>query len=345
VDLEGAGIRFVPWRSATRSWNPIADVRALAELAGILARGRYDIVHTHNAKPGVIGRPTARALGVPCVVNTVHGFDARPDDSLLKRSAFMGLEWFAAQFSHQELYQGVEDRRRARRLGMLRKGKGVFIGNGTDLAAFDPVLVSSEALIRLRRDFGFSDETLVVGTIGRLVGEKGYRELFAAARRVRERAPHVRFLAVGQEDPSKADRITHQEMRRAGPDVLFAGWRDDVRDLIALMDVFLLPSWREGVPRSAIEAAAMGKAMVLSDIPGCRQVARDEHEALLTPPRDDEALGAAIFRLVLDPDLRQRLGTAARSRALVRFDERRVIGAILEEYERVLSKWPARRAA
>ena len=101
---------------------------------------------------------------------------------------------------------------------------------------------------------------LVVGTIGRLVAEKGYREFFDAARRIRGEDPRVRFLAVGDPDPSKADALRAGELRAAGVDVVFTGWRDDVRDLLGLMDVFVLASWREGMPRSAIEAAAMGTA-------------------------------------------------------------------------------------
>lgn len=334
--VEAEGVRHIAWRNATRAWDPFADVRAFAELVGILRRERFDLVHTHNAKPGVMGRIGARLAGVPCVVNTVHGFDARPDDPVLRRLAFMGAEWVAARFSHLELYQGEEDLARARRLWMVDGRKGVFLGNGTSLSRFDPSAVTPTRLTALREELGLAPEELVVGTIGRLVGEKGYRELFEAARVMRSRHPKVRFLAVGESDPARADAITRAEMEAAREDVVFTGWREDVPELLALMDVFVLASWREGVPRSAIEAAAAGRVLVLSDIPGCRQVARHGVEGFLVPPRDSARLAEAIAALLDDLALRERMAEAARARALERFDERRVVATVFEAYAKVL---------
>jgi glycosyltransferase involved in cell wall biosynthesis/ribosomal protein S18 acetylase RimI-like enzyme len=341
--LEAAGIRHLPWRNATRSWNPAADVRALAELVALLRRERFDLVHTHNPKPGVLGRVAARLAGVPLVVNTVHGLYATPEDRLGKRAAVLGLEWLAGRCSDLELYQSEEDLRWAGRLRLGRKGRSHLLGNGTDLGRFDPAVIPPERVAALRRELGMPADALVVGAVGRLVAEKGYRELFAAARAVRQADPRVRFLAVGAPDLEKADAIDQAELGRAASDVLVTGWRDDVRDLLAVMDVFVLASWREGMPRSAIEAAAMGRAMVLTDIRGCREVARHDREALLVPPRDPDALAAAISRLAADPALRDRLGTAARRRALERFSEAQVAERVVEHYRR-LACGPAGRA-
>jgi glycosyltransferase involved in cell wall biosynthesis/ribosomal protein S18 acetylase RimI-like enzyme len=333
--LEAAGIRFLPWRNATRSWNPVADVRALAELVALLRRERFDLVHTHNPKPGVLGRVAARLAGVPLVVNTVHGLYATPGDRLRKRAAVLGLEWLAGRCSDLELYQSEEDLGWARRLRLARKGRSHLLGNGTDLGHFDPALVPPERVAALRRELGLPADALVVGAVGRLVAEKGYRELFAAARAVRQADPRVRFVAVGAPDLDKADAIGQAELARAAEDVLVTGWRDDVRDLLAVMDVFVLASWREGMPRSAIEAAAMGRALVLTDIRGCREVARADREALLVPPRDPDALAAAISRLAADPALRRRLATAARRRALERFGEAQVAERVVDHYRRL----------
>jgi glycosyltransferase involved in cell wall biosynthesis/ribosomal protein S18 acetylase RimI-like enzyme len=333
--LEAAGIRVLPWRNATRSWDPVADARALAELVALLRRERFDLVHTHNPKPGVLGRVAARLAGVPLVVNTVHGLYATPEDKLGKRAAVLGLEWLAGRCSDLELYQSEEDLRWARRLRLARKGRTHLLGNGTDLGRFDPAQVPPERVAALRRELGLPADALVVGAVGRLVAEKGYRELFAAARAVRQADPRVRFVAVGAPDLEKADAIGQAELARAAGDVLVTGWRDDVRDLLAVMDVFVLASWREGMPRSAIEAAAMGKALVLTDIRGCREVARHDREALLVPPRDPGALAAAISRLAADPALRDRLGAAARRRALERFSEAKVAERVVEQYRRL----------
>jgi glycosyltransferase involved in cell wall biosynthesis/ribosomal protein S18 acetylase RimI-like enzyme len=334
--LAAAGIRHLPWRNATRAWNLRADLRAAVELWSLLRRERFDLVHTHNPKPGVIGRVAARLAGVPVVVNTVHGLYATPDDPFGKRAAVLGLEWLAARCSHLELYQSEEDLRWARRLRLARAGRSELLGNGTDLDRFDPALVGVERVAELRRELGLPGDALVVGMVGRLVAEKGYRELFAAAGAVRRADPRVRFLAVGAPDLDKADAITEAELERAGGDVCFAGWRDDVRDLLAAMDVFVLASWREGMPRSAIEAAAMGKPLVLTDIRGCREVARHDREALLVRPRDQEALAAAILRLAGDPALRERLAAAARRRAVERFSEAAVADRVVGQYRALL---------
>jgi glycosyltransferase involved in cell wall biosynthesis/ribosomal protein S18 acetylase RimI-like enzyme len=333
--LQAEGIRHLPWRNATRSWNPVADVRALAELVALLRRERFDLVHTHNPKPGVLGRVAARLAGTPLVVNTVHGLYATPEDRLRKRAAVLGLEWLAGRCSDLELYQSEEDLAWAGRLRLARKGRSHLLGNGTDTGFFDPAQVPPERAAALRRELGLPADALVVGAVGRLVAEKGYRELFAAARAVRQADPRVRFLAVGTPDLDKADAISEAELAAAAGDVLVTGWRDDVRDLLAVMDVFVLASWREGMPRSAIEAAAMGKALVLTDIRGCREVARHDREALLVPPRDPGALAAAISRLAADPALRERLAAAARRRAVERFSEQDVAERVVAHYRRL----------
>ena len=336
-DLRTEGIRHIAWRHATRAWDPFADALALAELVRIFRRERFDLVHTHNPKPGILGRIGARLAGVPFVVNTVHGFYATPDDPLSKRLPVMALEWLAARFSDLELYQSAEDLGWARRWRFTSRANSVLLGNGTDLARFDPVTTSDKQIAQARGTLGVREGELVVGTVGRMVREKGYREFFAAARRVRQMLPHVRFVAVGGRDPDKRDAIRQEELAGARDDVVFVEWRTDIPLLLASMDIFVLASWREGLPRSAIEAAAMGKAMVLTDIRGCREVARHGVEGILVPPRDAERLSQAILALARDPELRRRLGKAARSRALERFDELQVTDNVVARYRDLLT--------
>lgn len=339
-DLRAEGIEHVAWRNATRAWSPGADVRAFVELIRIFRRGRFDVVHTHNPKPGLMGRIAARIAGVPVVVNTVHGFWTTPDDAVSRRAPVMALEWLAARFSDAELYQSGEDLRWARRLRIAPERRQHHLGNGTDLTVFDPSAVDPKRLRALRTELGIPKDAPVVGMVGRLVREKGYGEFFRAARTIRSLRPDVVFVAIGPFDPDKGDAISDLERREASSDVIFPGYRSDVRDLMALMDVFVLPSWREGMPRSAVEAAAMGRAMVLTDIRGCREVARDGIEGLLVPPRDAQRLTAAIARLLDDDQLRSRLSEAARSRALREFDEHRVAQCVLDVYTGLL---PGRR--
>lgn len=330
-EIEAAGIRHVPWRRITRAWSPSADAAALRELVAILRRERFDLLHTHNPKPGIMGRFAAAYTDVPCVVNTVHGLYATPNDRLCRRLPVLALEALAARSSDLELYQSEEDLAWAAKLGLGGPERRVYLGNGVDLDEFDPARVSEERRSEVRAELGVPDGALLVGTVSRLVAEKGVREFLTAARRLS--GHEARFVVVGPSEPDKADAIA-EDARAAG--VTFTGMRTDVRDLLAAFDVFVLASWREGLPRSAIEAAAMGKPLVLTDIRGCREVARDGVEGILVPPRDAHRLTQAISRLLGDAPLRARLSAAARMRATERFDERRVFDVLLREYRRVL---------
>jgi len=336
--LTAEGIRHVPWRNATRSWSPLADLRAASELLGILRRERFDIVHTHNPKPGVIGRIVARAAGVPVVVNTVHGFYATPDDRARRRIPVMAMERLAARFSHLELYQSREDLEWARRSRIASERRSRHLGNGTDLVRFDPEAISSEHLVALRSALGIPEDALVVGTMGRLVAEKGYAEMAQAARLVRAERPEARFLWVGPADPEKADAVATESADGAEDGIIRTGFRTDVEELLGLMDVFVLASWREGMSRSAIEAGAMGRARILTDIRGCREVVRDGEDGLLVPVRDPASLATAIVRLLGAPAERERLGRRAREAAIERFDERRIADTVVEAYRDLLDR-------
>lgn len=333
AELEGMRLRHIAWTKATRAWDPRADAAAFAELVSILRRERFDLVHTHNPKPGVMGRIAARIAGTRAVANTVHGLYATPEDRLARRAPVVAAEWVASRFSDLELYQSEEDFRWARHLGIARAGRAVLLGNGVDLTVFDPVRSGQERVRKLRAELGIGEDELVVGAVGRMVREKGWVELFEAAGVVRSAWPRVRFLAVGERDADKADAIPQATLDAASDDVVLAGWREDVADLMGLMDVFVLPSWREGLPRSAVEAAASGLPLVLTDIRGCREVARDGVEGFLVPVRSTTALSEAIGRLVDDPALRLRMGRAARARAEDRFDEARVVRTVVRETE------------
>jgi glycosyltransferase involved in cell wall biosynthesis/ribosomal protein S18 acetylase RimI-like enzyme len=337
-DLVAEGIRHVPWPHATRAWNPRADAIAFRELVEIFRHEGFDLVHTHNPKPGFLGRLAARAAGVPVVVNTVHGFYTLPEDPLPRRAMVLGLEWMAARVSDLELYQSDEDLAWSRRVGVVRGRRSELLGNGTDLSRFDPLRVSAERVAQIRSEFGIPQGATVVGTVGRLVAEKGYRELFGAAERVRASRPDVWFLAAGDQDPDKGDAIDQAALPGPEDGWVFAGWRSDMPDVLAATDVFVLASWREGVPRSAIEAAAMARPLVVTDIRGCREVVRDEIEGLLVPPRDPSRLADAIARLVDEPPLRDKLGGAARARASERFNERSVNDRVVAAYRALFTE-------
>ncbi|MFG2824720.1 glycosyltransferase family 4 protein [Kitasatospora sp. NPDC048365] len=320
--LTAIGVRHEPLHALTRAWQPRADAAAGRELLAVLRRIRPDVLHTHNPKTGVLGRILGRAAGVPVVVNTCHGLWAQAHDPLAKRAFVLGAEAFAARFSHAELYQNGEDRQTLSRA--VPTGRSRVVGNGVDLTRFE---TAPSVRAKLRAELGVSDDELLVGGVGRRVAEKGIREYAETARAL---AGKARFVWIGPDDPDKADAL-----REAEHGVEFLGSRDDMPAVYAALDVFVLPSYREGFSRSAMEAAASGLPMVLSDIRGCREIGGHGEHLLLTPPGDARALTTALDRLLTEPALREQLGAAARRRALEQFDQRAVARVSLETYAAV----------
>ncbi len=334
--LEALGIEHLPVPSLGRSWTPGQDAVALRELVRLFRSERADVVHTHNPKSGVLGRVAARIARVPVVVNTVHGLYANPALPPVRRRLISAAERVAFLFSDHELFQSREDYEWAVRNRVVPAKRATWLGNGVDLTRFDPAAVDRAAVDALRKEWGAEDGTVVVGAVGRLVEEKGYRELFEAARAVGGRAL---FVVVGPEEPSKSDRLDDALVRRARDDgVVFHGEGTDMPAICAAFDVFVLASHREGVPRSAIEAQAMERPAVATDIRGCREVIDPGMTGLLVPVRDPAALAGAISRLIADTSERQRMGRAGRARMLARFDEEIVVERTLEVYGRLLAR-------
>jgi len=337
--IEARGVRHISLAHATRAMAPHRDLLALRELFDVFRAERPTIVHTHNPKPGLYGRLAARATGVPVVVNTVHGLYAVPEDPLAKRAVVYGLERLAASCSDAELLQNPEDLPVLERLGVPRRRLHV-LGNGIDLARFDPSRISAAAVGRMRSEMGVTENDFVVGAVGRLVREKGYLELFEAMRRTRSIAPDLKLVVVGPSDPDKADAMSAEEIDRARREsgVVFLGHRDDVDQLYAAMDAYVLASHREGFPRSAMEAAAMGLPIVATDIRGCRQVVDHGRSGLLVPLGDAQRLAEALVLLARDVPRRESMGLAAHRKARREFDQMRVISKTLDVYRDQLQK-------
>lgn len=320
-DVEALGVTHVPIPALSRSWDLSSDLTATRQLVSVLRDLRLDILHTHNPKSGVLGRVLGRAVGIPVVVNTCHGLWVRPEDSLPKRAAVLGIEALAAQFSSAELYQNDLDRRALSR--WVPASKATTVGNGIDLVRFQP---DEAGRARVRRELGVADDELLVGGVGRLVREKGVEEFADAARSLHGVG---RFVWVGPDDDAKPDQIEDRSR-----DVTFLGERRDMPAVYSAFDVFVLPSHREGFSRSAMEAAACGRALVLSDIRGCREIGEPEVHAVFAPPRDADVLVRQIRRLLDDATLRARIGEAARKRAVAHFDQAAIARRSLEAYRR-----------
>ncbi|MBE2199107.1 MAG: glycosyltransferase family 4 protein [Anaerolinea sp.] len=322
----------------SRKITPFQDLLSLWRLYRFMRRHPLHIVHTHNPKPGLLGQLAARLAGVPIVINTIHGFYFTNHTHPALRQVFVAMEKVAASCSDLIWSQNMEDIETAIQERICPPDKIRYLGNGIDLNRFDWKRISQEMIQEKRAELRLPPDAQVVGFVGRLVTEKGVHELLQAALVVRQRFPDVRFLIVGSTDSDKRDAITDQVVHhyRLEANCLFTGQREDTPELFALMDVFVLPSHREGLPRAPMEASAMGVPCVVTDVRGCREVVAHEQNGLLVPLQDVAALAQAIIRLLEDKPLAQRLGQTGRRMAEERFDERLVFAKVKEEYARLL---------
>ncbi len=335
--LEAAGIRHIPI-PMKRQFTPLADLLVLKQLCQVMRREQFTIIHTHTPKAGLLGQLAARIVGVPIIVNTLHGFYFHDHMPAFWRNFYIATEKVAARCSHSILSQNSEDIQTAIRENISPPEKIKYLGNGIDVQRFDRTHLDETLLEATRRELGLTRENQVIGFVGRLVREKGILELFTAAQEILRHKPATKFLIVGPIDDGKADALTPAVAHEYGIEdaCIFTGLRNDMPELFALMDVFVLPSHREGFPRSPLEASAMGVPCVVTDIRGCREAVEHGRNGLLFPLGDSQALAKAILTLLDNTQLVAELGTAGRKLALEKFDEQKVFQKVKAEYMRLL---------
>jgi glycosyltransferase involved in cell wall biosynthesis len=340
ASLEARGIRHIAV-PMTRAFAPLSDLVALLRLVRVMRRERFTIVHTHTPKGGLLGQYAALAAGVPLRLHTIHGLYLPENVGPTTRRMFVLLERAIMAFSHHNFSQNAEDVDLAIREGICAAERIELILNGIDLTEFDPSRFSPAQRRALRESLGLSEQQFVIGIVARLVRKKGYLEVLEAARLLRNRAPHVRFLCIGPVEPEKNDALHPDAAKEQGVDdiVRFLGHRSDVADLFSIMDAFTLPSHHlEGFPRAAMEAAAMGVPAIVTNVKGCRDAVEHDRTGYLVPVRDARALAGALLDVVENPDTRARLGAAGRRKALAEFDERIVFDRILKRYASLLGE-------
>jgi len=328
--VRAAGFRVEPV-NIERSFNLFRHIGAYRQLKALFRREGFDIVHAHTPVASLVGRFAARGARVPRIVYTAHGFYFHEHMGRAKRSLFVALEWLAGRVTDVLFTQAQEDAETARRLGLIRGKVIQAIGNGVDPARFHPVGDQAERATT-RKSIGANAVAPAIVTVGRLVAEKGYPELFEAMRGV----PDAELWVVGERLASDHAGGIDEAITaiKANPDmkhrVRFLGYREDVAALLRAADIFVLASHREGMPRSIIEAMMSGLPVVSSDIRGSREEVVDGETGTLVPVRDAGALGAALAVLAGDAAERKRLGQAGRARALELYDEAKVVARQLD---------------
>ncbi len=335
VRAEGLQVVTLPIR---RKIAPLSDFLTLWRLWRLLSRGRFDLVHTYTPKAGLLGQIAACLARIPNRVHSCRGLLYVNGMPRLRRTLFRLTDRVTWSLAARTIFISRADQEYAVREGLCDSSRARFTGSGVDLKYFAPDGSWARVREAVRRDLGIPADAFVFLTIGRFVGDKGYRELAEAAAALHREDPHVRFVWLAptmgdEEGVLPASLLDDWSLRDF---VIQLPYEADPRPLYIAADALVHPSYREGVPRVVMEAAAMGLPIVASDIPGCREVITPDVTGLLFAPRDSQALLGALRETLRDPQAARSRAQAARDVIRRRFDQDKLTDKVLAVYQEVV---------
>ncbi|SHF48069.1 Glycosyltransferase involved in cell wall bisynthesis [Modicisalibacter ilicicola DSM 19980] len=322
-EVRALGITVFPFDMGRTGINPISDLRALVILARLMMQHKPKAVFSYTIKPVIYGSIAARLAQVPRVYSMVTGLGHVFTTSSLRtriiRLLVTRLYRLGVSCSDVIFFQNPDDENDFTRLGIVRDRRKIVRVNGSGV---DTRLFAREPLPRDAPVFLF---------IGRMLTEKGIAEFVEAATSVKKRHPEARFIAVGPHDASLPHAVKRAQLEQwKSEDVVeFVDGVKDVRPWLAKCSVFVLPSYREGTPRSVLEAMSVGRAIITSDAPGCRETVVDGSNGFLVPPKATKPLAAAMTRFLESPELMTTMGEASRRIAEEKYDVRKVNRVIM----------------
>jgi len=340
--LRSAGIIHIPI-SFQRFISPRSDLAFLVRLYAILRAHHFDYVHSFNLKCHIYGSCVAALAGVPNILGTIEGLGfAYTEPTGLRRRLLVrlidGLSAIACRLANKVWFVNSDDLELFAARGIIPRHKAVLIkGCGVNLSEFSVGSIDARALEQVRADLGDNGSTATVTmAVARAVWSKGVREFVEAAEQLASVAPYARFVLLapreGDSPQAVPEHYLHDAERRNCNFRWLSTFRRDVREILALSDIFVLPSYyREGVPKVLMEAMAMGKPIVTTDNVGCRDVVEEGQNGFLVPVRDSAALAGALALLLDDPDLRLRFGQHSREKVAREFADTIVVARVLSE--------------
>lgn len=327
--IEKEGFRLIPIGLKRKSKNIIKEIYSILEIIRIYRKEKPDIVHHVAIKPILYGSFAARLTGVPYVVNALTGLGfifikkgwlasaIRKLIVFIYRLAFLSKNTFA-------IFQNPEDLKLFVDLHIVKNNRAVLIrGSGVDTAHF----------LNLPEPAGIPVITLA----SRMLWDKGIKELVDATRQLHNNGVKCRTVLVGIPDPDNPASIPKHVLRdwHAEGLVEWWGYRSDMADVFAKSNIVVLPSYREGLPKVLLEAASCGRSIVATDVPGCREIVRNNINGFLVPPYDPKTLADAIKILIENPELRAKMGARGREIVIAEFSEENVVKQTMEVYERI----------
>jgi glycosyltransferase involved in cell wall biosynthesis len=338
VDL---GVKFHPWIIERRSLNPMKELVSIRRLQKIYKQIKPDLVHHYTVKAVLYGTAAARLCGIKAIVNSVTGLPyiiVSPKKGVLKRMArWVAMRWYGWAVTGDENATVVQNHDDLELLQTFAPGVKqnaiVTNGSGVDLNHY------SEKPKKAR----FARSPVNILFVGRFLKEKGVFELMDAVRKMRSREIPFEMHMCGDFDHGNRSSATFDDLASWKNEGLvdWSGRLNDVRGKLEEADVVVLPSYREGTPRSLLEALAVGRPLVTTDVPGCRNVVENNVNGLLVESHDPVQLADAMIKLIEDENLREEMGQASRTLAESRFDEREVIRQTIECYQNLSNQMPS----
>lgn len=327
--IENSGLRLVPLEINRYGLNPVKDLFPLLRIIRIYFQERPDIVHHVAVKPVLYGSIAARLTRVKGIVNAFAGFGylfSSNDRKIrwIRPIVKAVFRWTLGSKRMHFIVQNEDDRSLLETItGAQRQQVHLVPGSGVDTTVFKPV----DKL----------EGIPVVVLVSRLLRDKGVEEFVAAANILKQRNVEARFILVGDSDFENPAGISAAKLEAWQRDQVIEWWgrRSDIAEIFAQSHIACLPSYREGLPKVLIEAAAAGLPIVTTDVPGCRDVVAHDHNGLLVPVYAVDALADALARLIDSPSLRQSMGDAGRIRAENEFALEKITGQIIDLYQHV----------
>ncbi|MFT3947236.1 MAG: glycosyltransferase family 4 protein [Agriterribacter sp.] len=321
----------------TRIISPFQDLKALIKLIRLIKRERPLIVHTHTPKAGTLGMLAAKLSGVPLRLHTVaglplleiKGFKRKILNMVEKITYSCATKVYPNSFNLKEII--IADRLcKASKLKVIGNGSS----NGIDTTHFSPESISTTVKAALKDKIGIKENDIVFCFIGRLVNDKGIKELIEAFIINAEKYQTIKLIIVG--NPEKGidpvDEKT-QHIISTHPRIYSAGFQADVRPFLAISDIFVFPSYREGFPNVVLQAGAMGVPSIVSNINGCNEIIENNINGLIVPVKSAEAVADAMNFLITDKDTRLKMAANCRNMIVCRYDQKYMWEQILIEYK------------
>jgi len=337
--FEAEGIKAIAYEIERSSLNPLKELKAIYNIYRAVKPLDLDILHTFTAKPNIYGTLAGKMAKVPKIINLVEGLGSfyieNNMKSIIVRTLIEKLYKVVFRLSDKVVFVNSDDPAYMTDKHIIQHSKVLVIKSvGIDTSQYDPNKVKEEALERLRESLGLENR-MVVLMVARAIWHKGVREFYEAARELEERE-NVQFLLVGDIDEGNPSSASKEFLTQGH--VMWLGHRADVLLLTALCDVYVLPSYREGIPRTLLEASSMAKPIVTTDTVGCRAVVKDGQNGFLVPVQDSKVLASKIAYLLDNPQERKIMGEHGRIMAIKEFDVKIVVEQYLKLYAQMMSK-------